>query len=395
MPTPADPPTRFDLAVPGEIRFGAGRVRELPAVLTSLGVTRALVVTGRTTSRADAARAHLGEAGIESLVLPVTGEPTVDTVRAGVEVARRGGCDGVVGLGGGSALDVAKAVSLLALTGDDPLDHLEVVGRGRPIERPGLPWVAVPTTAGTGSEVTRNAVLSADGVKASLRSPHLLARVAIVDPDLLAGLPPTTIAHSGCDALTQLIEPYLSRRANPVTDALAREGIRRSARSLRTAYDQGLAGPSASGTREDLAVASLLGGLALANAGLGAVHGFAGVVGGSFDAPHGAVCAALLAPSLAVNAGALAGRASDGPARGRLTEVAVLLTGSPGATEGDAVEWVAGLVEDLDIPGLSAYGITDADVPDLVAGAIRASSMKANPVELTDAELTTMLTRAL
>ncbi len=395
MPTSADAPTRFDLAVPGEIRFGAGRVRELPAALTALGVTRALVVTGRTTSRADAARAYLGEAGIESVVLPVAGEPSVDTIRTGVEMARRGGCDGVVGLGGGSALDAAKAVSLLALTGDDPLDHLEVVGRGRPIERPGLPWVAVPTTAGTGSEVTRNAVLSADGVKASLRSPHLLARVAIVDPDLLAGLPPSTIAHSGCDALTQLIEPYLSRRANPVTDALAREGIRRSARSLRTAYDQGLAGPSASGTREDLAVASLLGGLALANAGLGAVHGFAGVVGGSFDAPHGAVCAALLAPSLAVNAAALAERAPDGPARGRLAEVAAILTGSHGATECDAVEWVAALVEDLDIPGLSAYGITDADVPDLVAGATRASSMKANPVELTDAELTMMLTRAL
>ncbi len=265
----------------------------------------------------------------------------------------------------------------------------------RPIERPGLPCVAVPTTAGTGSEATRNSVLAGDRVKASLRSPLMLPRVAIVDPDLLAGLGRTTIAHSGSDALTQLIEPFLTHRATPVTDALVREGMRRSARSLRAAYDHGLDGEDAAQRREDLALASLLGGIALANAGLGAVHGFAGVIGGTFHAPHGAICAALLAPSIAVNERALAERAPDSVALARLPEVAALLTGDPAATAADALAWLDGLRAALEIPGLASHGITRADVPDLVAGAKQASSMKANPIELTDAELTEIATRAL
>ena len=204
---------RFDLAVPADVRFGAGRASEVPAALATLGASRVLVVTGRTTSRADVMRSALTEAGIGSIAYGIESEPSIELVRDAVAVAAEAGCNAVLGFGGGSALDVAKAVAVLATSGTDPIDHLEVIGAGRPIERSGLPCVAVPTTAGTGSEVTRNSVLSGDGVKASLRSPLMLPKVAVVDPDLLAGVPQQTIAASGMDALSQLIEPLLSRRA--------------------------------------------------------------------------------------------------------------------------------------------------------------------------------------
>ena len=222
-------------------------------------------------------------------------EPSIELVRAAVALLTEAGCDAVLGFGGGSALDVAKAAAVLATAGTDPVEHLEVIGAGRPIVEPGLPCVAVPTTAGTGSEVTRNAVLSGGGVKASLRSPLMLPKVAVVDPDLLIGVPGPTIAASGMDALSQLIEPLLSQRANPFSDALARDGIRRSARSLRRAWEEGM---SDAGVREDLALASLFGGLCLANSGLGAVHGLAAAAGARLSAPHGAVCAAVLAATV-------------------------------------------------------------------------------------------------
>ena len=264
---------RFDLAVPADVRFGAGRVSEVPQALVELGANRVMVITGRTTSRADAIRSTLNEAGISTMVFGVATEPTIERVRAAVALLAEAGCDAVLGFGGGSALDVAKAVAVLATSGTDPMEHLEIIGAGRPIELPGLPCVAVPTTAGTGSEVTRNSVLSGKGVKASLRSPLLLPKVAVVDPDLLVGVPKPTIAASGMDALSQLIEPLLSQRANPFTDALARDGIRRSARSLGRAYEEGM---DDARVREDLALASLFGGMCLANSGLGAVHGLAG-----------------------------------------------------------------------------------------------------------------------
>ena len=257
-----------------------------------MGASRVLVVTGRDPARAEDVRAALATAGIATEVFAVAAEPSIDLVRAAVAADRERGCDAVLGFGGGSALDVAKAAAVLATTRADPLDHLEVIGAGRPITEPGLPCVAVPTTAGTGSEVTRNAVLAGDGVKASLRSPRMLPAVAVVDPDLLTGVPRPTIAASGMDALSQLVEPLLSARANPFTDALARDGIRRSARSLRRAYAEGMTDP---GVREDLALASLFGGLCLANSGLGAVHGLAAAAGARLAAPHGAVCAAVLA----------------------------------------------------------------------------------------------------
>ena len=318
-------------------------------------------------------------------------EPSIGLVREAVAAVAAAECDAVLGFGGGSALDVAKATAVLAGTGADPLDHLEVIGAGRPITQPGLPCIAVPTTAGTGSEVTRNAVLSGDGVKASLRGPLMLPKVAVVDPDLLAGVPRPTIAASGMDALSQLIEPLLSARANPFTDALARDGIRRSVRSLRRAYAEGMTDPD---VREDLALASLFGGLCLANSGLGAVHGLAAAAGARLSAPHGAVCAAVLAATMEVNLRALRDRAPDHPALPRLTELAIMLTGQPDARPEEASAWLQDLAGALSIRGLASYGLDDEAVGAVVAAAQQASSMRGNPISLTDAEVAEIVSRS-
>jgi alcohol dehydrogenase class IV len=383
-------PVAFELAAPARIVFRAGALRELGALAGELG-GHALVVTGRSTARAAPVVERLAAAGVRSTLFSVVGEPTVDVARAGVVAGLAGSCDLVIAFGGGSALDAGKAIAALLGNGGDPLDYLEVVGRGQPLLRPSLPTIAIPTTAGTGSEVTKNAVLASPthGVKASLRSPLMLPRVALVDPDLLARLPAPVVAASGLDALSQLIEPLLSARANPLTDGLAREGIRRSAAALRPAFEAARAGRElAPADREALALASLFGGLCLANAGLGAVHGFAAPLGGMFDAPHGAVCAALLPAVLRVNARALAARAPDAPALPRLRELAGLVTGRGGATIEEGIAWIADLVRALEIPGLARHGLTPTHIPELVAKARVASSMKANPLALTDDELT-------
>ena len=317
----------FEFATAGRILFGPGVLAQVPAVLADWKIARALLVTGREPARTAAFAARLEAAGVATIPFAVAGEPTVELARAGVRAVRDGGATAVVACGGGSALDAGKAIAALATNGGEPLDFLEVVGQGRPLTQPPLPLVAIPTTAGTGSEVTRNAVLTAStaGVKASLRSPSMLPRLAAVDPDLLAGLPRAVIASSGLDALSQVIEPFLSARANPLSDALAREGIRRSAGALARAYTNGLGQDAAA--REDLAITSVCGGLCLANAGLGAVHGFAAPAGGMLGAAHGALCAALLPHVLAVNLRALRARAPQHPALPRFRELASLLTG--------------------------------------------------------------------
>ena len=305
----------------------------------------------------------------------------------------KSGCDLVIGLGGGSAIDAAKAIAALAANGGDPLDYLEVVGRGQSLAQPSLPCIAIPTTAGTGAEVTRNAVLASPehGIKASLRSPTMLPRLALVDPELTHSLPPAVTASTGLDVLTQLIEPFTSSKANPLTDALCREGMMRAARSLRTAYENGRDATA----REDMALASLFGGLALANAGLGVVHGFAGPVGGTFHAPHGAVCAAFLPHVMAVNARALRARQPGGAALARYDEIARILTGQDGALAEDGIAWVKSLAAALNVPSLAAYGVTTADFPALVEKTAVASSTKANPIVLTPEELHEILALAL
>ncbi|MDX2021600.1 MAG: iron-containing alcohol dehydrogenase [Deltaproteobacteria bacterium] len=379
----------FEFATATRIVFGAGKAALVPALVKECGASKVLIVTGKRTERAQPLALALAGLGVEHAVFPIDGEPTVDHVRRGVLVGR--GCDAVVGWGGGSALDGGKAIAALLGNGGDPLDYLEVVGRGQTLSRPSLPFVAVPTTAGTGSEVTRNAVLGVpqSQVKASLRSPFMLPSVAVVDPDLLIGLPTEVLRSSALDALAQNIEPFLSSAANPLTDALCQQGIERSARSVRRAV---LDGPDGA-ARDDLALASLYGGLALANAGLGAVHGFAAPLGGMFNAPHGAVCAALLAATLDVNHRALQSRAPTHAALPRFEKLGLWLAGAPDA--GAAVAWVISLCRDLGVPGLATYGVRPADVPQVVAKAKSASSMKKNPLVLTDEELTEILTRSL
>jgi alcohol dehydrogenase class IV len=379
--------TAFDLALPRKVVFGPGRAAELAGLLPTLG-SRVLLCTGSDPARH---RHLLGD--VEPVaVARVTREPLVDDARAVLAQARAAGADVVVAIGGGSVLDLAKAVAVLLGNGTDPMDHLEVVGRGLPIERPSVPYVAVPTTAGTGAEATANAVLGSPehGRKASIRSPHMLATVALVDPLLTLGCPPAVTASSGLDALTQCLEPYVSPKANPATDAVAAEGLRRGARSLRRAYERG----DDREAREDMALCSFFGGVALANAKLGAVHGLAGVVGGTVDAPHGATCAALLAPVFEANVAALREREPDAPALRRYTEVARLLTGRDDASLDDGVTWLHETVAALAVPPLGAVGLAPEQYPEVAEKAARASSMQGNPVKLTEEELLAVLRAA-
>ena len=382
----------FEFATAGRIVFGEGAASDVAPAAAAMG-RRALLVTGERAGRAAALARALQAAGVSVAPFRVSGEPSIDTVAAGTVYARGEGCDVVVAMGGGSAIDAGKALAAMLTNQGEPLDYLEVVGRGQPLRQPSAPFIAVPTTAGTGSEVTRNAVLAAPerGVKASLRSPYLLPRLAVVDPELTLDLPPALTASTGLDALTQLIEPYVSVRANPMTDLYAVEGLRTAGASLPRAWTNG-GDPEA---RHGMCWASLLGGLSLANAGLGAVHGFAAPVGGMFPAPHGAVCAALLPHAMEINLEALRRRAPESRALGRYDEVARLLTGKPHASAADGIVWIAALCRRFEIPALSAYGVTAADVPLLASRAAEASSMKGNPISLTREELEEIIGRAI
>jgi alcohol dehydrogenase class IV len=382
----------FEFATAARIVFGPGTLGQAGALARELG-TRAFVVTGRDPLRARRLLELLAEAGLAATTCPIGGEPSIADIERGTAAARASGCDCVIGFGGGSALDAAKAIAALLANGGELSHYLEVIGRAQPLARPGVPCLAIPTTAGTGAEVTRNAVLFSPPhrVKVSLRSPHLLPRIALIDPELTHSLPLAATATTGLDALTQLIEPFTSCRAQPMTDALCRDGLRRAARSLPAAFADG----HNAAARADLALASLFGGLALANAGLGAVHGFAGPLGGMFPAPHGAVCAALLSPVMRANLLALRGRAPHSIALARYDEVARLLTDSPHAAAEDGIRWVETLVARLGIRPLSAFGITRADFAAVIGAAAQASSMKANPIPLTASELEGILAAAL
>ncbi|MFH0915190.1 MAG: iron-containing alcohol dehydrogenase [bacterium] len=383
---------RFEFATASRIIIGAGTAREVGPIAKGLG-RRALVVTGRTPHRAEPLLTILREHRVSAITFPVAGEPEIETVRTGTALAKAEGCDQVIGFGGGGALDAGKAIAAMLTNTGELLDYLEIVGRGESLTAAPAPFIAIPTTAGAGSEVTRNSVLASPEhrVKVSLRSPLMLPKVALVDPELTYDLPPAITATTGMDALAQLIEPFVCTRANPLTDALCVEGIGRVARSLRKAYEDGQNGVA----REDMAVASLFGGMALTNAGLGAVHGIAGPLGGMFPAPHGAICAALLPHVVATNLRALRERQPGSGALFRYERVAGLLTGHSGASADDGVEWLHKLVADLDIPRLAGYGITPDQTAELIEKAARASSMKANPLALTPAELAGILESAL
>lgn len=371
----------FELAAPTRIAFGSGVVAQAAPALAAWGAKRILLVTGKSARHRDVLGAT------ESLVpFTIASEPTLEMVAEGRALARRERCDAVVALGGGSAIDAGKAIAALAGNDGELLEYMEVVGRAQPLARPGLPCVAIPTTAGTGAEVTKNSVLASTDqkVKASLRSPHLLPRLALVDPDLLDGMPNTVLAATGLDALSHLLESFVSIRANAFSLGLGREGMLRLARSLRTASEHGLVPER----REDLAIASLFGGLCLANSGLGAVHGFAAPLGGTWKAPHGAVCAALLPAVVRANIAALRKREPQSPILDRYRELDQLLGQ-------DTATWTKNLRRDLGTPGLSALGVRADDIPSLVAKAKVASSMRGNPIALTDDELTEIVRESM
>jgi alcohol dehydrogenase class IV len=383
---------RFEFAAAGRLVFGLGAVHEVAPAASKLG-KHALLVIGRSTERSKPLAAELRTSGLSLCFLTVEREPTLGMIRRGTESARTHGCDLVIGFGGGSAVDAGKAIAALLANGGELLDYLEVIGAGKPLHLPSAPFIAVPTTAGTGSEVTSNAVLASPEhhVKVSLRSSLMLPRVAVVDPELTFDLPPAVTARTGLDALTQLIEAYVSVRANPLTDGLCREGIRRASRSLRRAYHDGHNAEA----RSDMALASLLSGLALANAGLGIVHGIAGPIGGMFPAPHGAVCAALLPHGMWTNVEVLRRRAPQSEALRRFGEIAGMLTGRTSARAEEGIDWVRGICDELRIPPLLTYGINSKDVPVLVEKASRSSSTKGNPVQLSPDEMARVLTQAL
>jgi len=290
-------------------------------------------------------------------------------------------------------MDTGKAIAAMLTNSGELEDYLEVVGRGKPLTLPPVPYIAIPTTAGTGAEVTRNAVLRVPehGVKVSMRSPLMLPRLAVVDPALTHSMPPSVTASTGLDALTQLMEVYVSNKANPLTDGICREGLKRAGRSLRKAYDDG----SDQAAREDMALASLFSGLALANAKLGAVHGFAGPLGGMISAPHGVICARLLPYVMQANVQALQSRAVGSPALARHDEIARLLTGKVTARAVDGLAWVQELCETLKVPPLAEFGLKEQDFPMVVAKAKKSSSMKGNPIILTDDELMEILKEAV
>jgi alcohol dehydrogenase class IV len=387
-----DQMTRFEFATATRIIFGPGTLCEVGPLAAEMG-SRALVVGGRTAARAAPLLDALAAQNIHTVTYSVTGEPTVEIARLGTQRAREEICNLVIGFGGGSALDTGKAIAALLTNGGDPLDYLEVIGGGQPITQPPVPYIAIPTTAGTGAEVTRNAVLASPEhrVKVSLRSPLMLPRLAVVDPELTHTLPPEITASTGLDALTQVIEPYVSNRANSMTDAFCREGMLRAARSLRRVCRQG----DDAAAREDMSLVSLFGGLALANAGLGAVHGFAGPMGGMFSAPHGAICGRLLPYVMAVNVRALQKRRPGSKALHRYDKVAQILTGDPSATADDGVAWVQELCDVLQVPSLASYDVTPTHFPVLIEKASISSSMRGNPIKLTPDEMREILARAL
>ena len=389
---------KFDFATNSLVTFGNGALTELPAqVLQYAGpAAKVLLVIGRTGARAEKAVAVLEAGGISVSPFSTDGEPTIDLVRRGVEAAKEETATVVVGFGGGSAMDAAKAIAALTTNSGEPLDYLEVVGRGGRLEHPSLPCLTVPTTAGTGAEVTRNAVLGVPDqhLKASLRGTYVQPRAALIDPELTWSLPPATTAETGFDTLTQLLEAFVSRRANPMTDLFCREGLARVRRSFRTAFRSAESGDENEPlARADMSFASLLSGLALANAGLGAVHGFASPLGGMLPAAHGAICASLLVGVVKANLRALRQRQPENPAGGAMLQAAEILTGTRDA---DAlVDWIAQLRSDLGIKPLGQLGFSPAHSEAAVERAQKASSMRGNPLDLTPEELREILDNSI
>ncbi len=390
----------FTIARLPRITFGRGTLRRLPELAAGYG-SRALIVTGARSFQNSANWTMLQEGlaarGIHWQVLQVHGEPSPQLVDGAVASLRGERWDVVVGIGGGSALDAAKAIAGLLIPGNSVLDHLEGVGPELPYQGPAVPFIAVPTTAGTGSEARGNAVLSVQGeggFKKSFRDEKLVAEHAVVDPDLLASCPKPVLAANGMDAFTQLLESFVSSRANPMTDALALSGLAAVRDGLLPWYE---GTDDAAACRSRMAYAALLSGITLAQVGLGSVHGLASPLGAFFPIPHGVVCGTLVAAATRINIEVLRARDPCHPALGKYAQVGRLLGGSE-LDDAGACERLVEILEDwtrrLGLPRLSAYGVRQTDFGRIVASS-RGSSMKTNPVVLTDEEIGRILAARL
>jgi alcohol dehydrogenase class IV len=390
----------FELFGVGRVLFGRGQFARVGEIAPTLGRSSLVIFNGATPGTGgplDDLTDVLPKRGSVPVFSRQKGEPTVADVDRALSVARAAGCDCVIAIGGGSAIDAGKAVAGLLANSGTALDYMEVVGKGRKISKPAVPWMAIPTTAGTGAEATRNAVVGypEKQFKASIRSELLLPRVVVIDPELQVNVPPSVTASSGMDALCQLIESYTSSGANPVTDALALHGLALAARSLRRAFEEG----TDLDAREAMATAAFLSGVTLTSAGLGAVHGFAAPLGAKFPVPHGTVCAVLLPHVIQANVRALRAESPGHPTLARYATVGRKLAGDETLDETPAIERAvsetAALARDLKIPPLRNFGVTPPAVPELVSLARKASSMRFNPTSLTDDVLAAVLKQAL
>ncbi len=381
----------FEFATSTRIIFENGSFEKVPGLIKELG-SKFFIVTGKNTNLANQLSERLTAINIQSEIFSIYSEPTTSDIEKGTELARINACNLVIGIGGGSAIDSAKAIAALVPNKGELTDYLEVIGKGKKLEESPLPCIAIPTTSGTGAEVTKNSVIKSTGhnVKVSLRSDYMYPKLAVIDPVLTISMPPEITASTGVDALTHLLETFVSKNANPFIDALCREGMKRVSDSLLNAFTDG----KNLVARENLAMASMLGGMALANVKLGAVHGFAGPLGGMFPIPHGAVCACLLPAVMDVNIEALKKDSRQNQLL-KFDEVARILTQNNTAVAGDGVVWVKELVKKLQIPSLSDFNISTGIFPELIEKAKNSSSMKGNPIELNDEQLFEILNRSL
>ena len=392
----------FQFSTASQIIFGVESINKLGDLIQTFG-DKVFLVTNRTKGEKENLIDKLSSLGIDIIeILDKKGiqptfffveeEPTISLIENGVQAANESHSNVFLGIGGGSAIDTAKAISAMVANSGSPLEYLEVIGEGKKITKRSMPFIAIPTTSGTGAEVTSNAVLHSiqHNLKISLRSPLMLAHIALVDPKLTIGLPPSITAHTGLDALTQVIEPFVSIYANPFTDALCREGIERASRGLPIAYRDG----SDLQARENMSIASLFGGIALANAKLGAVHGFAGVLGGMYRAAHGAICARLLPVVMEMNVRVLK-KNNDEFYLKRFDEVARIITQNEKAKADEGIRQVKELVDSMRIPSLADIGVRKDQFEEIIKNSKKSSSMKGNCVKLSDSELEEILLQAL
>jgi len=379
---------QFDFATPNQILFGKGRIKDIGGLVSDKG-SRIFVVYGNSLDRISLLSTIIGKSKELIIRFSVPHEPTIGIIQAGVNLCRMEDCDLVIAIGGGSVIDAGKAIAVLSTNEGDITDFLEVIGQGKELHHPGLSMIAIPTTSGTGSEVTKNSVIAdrKHKVKVSLRSNYLMPDIALIDPELTLSLPKEVTASTGMDALTQLIEPYVSKYSNPLIEAICQEGLIRASSSLIRVYKDSLDIQS----RENMAMASLFSGIALANAKLGAVHGFAGVLGGMYAAPHGLICAALIASVTKANIDALMLRNSNLEILARYARIAQILNNDRSSTVGDLAGILQNLTTELNIPPLSKLGVKENDFPEIITKAASSSSMKGNPVVLNSNEMNDIL----